>query len=76
MEVTRRSIAVPPMPEGPSFRPEYCSSGERPRVRRALPAVFVKEKILSRDEALEGARMILFQNNRRLYRLPAQGRHT
>ena len=34
-------------------------------------AVYVQEKILTRDEALEGARMILYKNNRRTYNLPA-----
>jgi uncharacterized protein len=37
---------------------------------RAL-AVYVKEGSLTRDEALEGARMMLFKNNRRIYNLPA-----
>ena len=37
---------------------------------RAL-AVHVKEGGLTRDEALEGARMMLYQNNRRVYNLPA-----
>jgi predicted TIM-barrel fold metal-dependent hydrolase len=37
---------------------------------RAL-AVHVKEGSLTRDEALEGARMMLYQNNRRIYNLPA-----
>jgi predicted TIM-barrel fold metal-dependent hydrolase len=32
-------------------------------------AVYVKEKILTRDEALEGARMMLYKNNRRVYNL-------
>jgi len=31
----------------------------------------VKEGSLTRDEALEGARMMLYQNNRRIYNLPA-----
>ena len=34
-------------------------------------AVYVQQKILTRDEALEGARMILYKNNRRTYNLPA-----
>jgi predicted TIM-barrel fold metal-dependent hydrolase len=34
-------------------------------------AVYVREGILTRDEALEGARMILYKNNRRLYNLPS-----
>ena len=34
-------------------------------------AVYVNEKILTREEALEGARMILYKNNRRVYNLPA-----
>jgi uncharacterized protein len=33
-------------------------------------AVYVGSGILTRDEALEGARMILYKNNRRLYNLP------
>jgi predicted TIM-barrel fold metal-dependent hydrolase len=37
---------------------------------RAL-AVYVKEGILSREEALEGAQMMLYKNNRRIYNLPA-----
>jgi uncharacterized protein len=37
---------------------------------RAL-AVYVKEGILTRDEALEGAQMMLYKNNRRIYNLPA-----
>ena len=37
---------------------------------RAL-AVHVKEGSLSHDEALEGARMMLYKNNRRVYNLPA-----
>lgn len=34
-------------------------------------AVYVSEGLLSEDEALEGARMILFKNNRATYRLEA-----
>jgi predicted TIM-barrel fold metal-dependent hydrolase len=34
-------------------------------------AVYVKEKILTREEALEGAQMMLYKNNRRIYNLPA-----
>jgi uncharacterized protein len=34
-------------------------------------AVYVKEKILTREEALEGAQMMLHKNNRRIYNLPA-----
>jgi len=34
-------------------------------------AVYVKEKVLTRDESLEGAQMMLHENNRRLYGLPA-----
>ena len=37
---------------------------------RAL-AVYVKEGSLTRDEALEGAQMMLYKNNRRIYNLPA-----
>ncbi len=37
---------------------------------RAL-AVHVKEGTLTHDEALAGARMMLYQNNRRVYNLPA-----
>jgi predicted TIM-barrel fold metal-dependent hydrolase len=37
---------------------------------RAL-AVYVKEGSLTRDEALEGAQMMLYKNNRRVYNLPA-----
>jgi predicted TIM-barrel fold metal-dependent hydrolase len=37
-------------------------------------AVYVKEKVLTRDEALEGAQMMLHKNNRRLYKLPEPGR--
>jgi predicted TIM-barrel fold metal-dependent hydrolase len=37
---------------------------------RAL-AVYVKEDILTREEALEGAQMMLYKNNRRIYNLPA-----
>ena len=36
---------------------------------RAL-AVYVHEGSLTRDEALEGARMMLYRNNRRIYNLP------
>lgn len=34
-------------------------------------AVYVKEKILTREEALDGAQMMLHKNNRRIYNLPA-----
>ena len=34
-------------------------------------AVFVRKKVLTHDEALESARMMLHKNNRRLYKLPA-----
>jgi predicted TIM-barrel fold metal-dependent hydrolase len=34
-------------------------------------AVHVKEKVLTRDEALEGAQMMLHRNNRRVYNLSA-----
>jgi predicted TIM-barrel fold metal-dependent hydrolase len=34
-------------------------------------AVYVKEKILTREEALEAAQMMLHKNNRRVYNLPA-----
>ena len=34
-------------------------------------AVYVKEKILTREEALDGAQMMLHKNNRRIYKLPA-----
>jgi len=34
-------------------------------------AVHVKEGSLTRDEALEGAQMMLYKNNRRIYNLPA-----
>jgi len=37
---------------------------------RAL-AVYVKEGSLTREEALEGAQMMLYKNNRRIYNLPA-----
>jgi predicted TIM-barrel fold metal-dependent hydrolase len=37
---------------------------------RAL-ATYVQEKILTHEEALEAARMILHKNNRRTYNLPA-----
>ena len=34
-------------------------------------AVYVKNKLLTKEEALEAAKMILYKNNRRVYNLPA-----
>ena len=53
--------------------PEYNSLAGRwgkLYLSRAL-AVYVKEGSLTRDEALEGAQMMLFKNSRRIYNLPA-----
>lgn len=36
-------------------------------------AVYVREKMLTRDEALEAARMILYKNNRAVYNLDTRG---
>jgi predicted TIM-barrel fold metal-dependent hydrolase len=53
--------------------PEYnwlAGRWDKKYLSRAL-AVYVEEGSLTHDEVLEGAQMMLYENNRRIYNLPA-----